>query len=416
MKKNILTTWQPALCLALVLFFSSCIKDNCRRTYRIYTPVYENISTLRQQVKSSAVAPVANTGKLYINGQWIFLNEVNKGIHVIDNSQPTHPVKTSFIKIPGNIDMYVRNNTLYADLYSDLVAADISNPKNISVSKFLPDIFPQRAVYMRPGGGMDSTEVITGWTTRDTSIDCAADLSRLPCPNCQYMDIYAAQSSVPAVVKSSGVAGSMARFAAVDNYLYAVTTADLNIVDISNAPMPRFVKRQSIGWDIETIFPYNNKLFIGAGSSMRVYSLQDPQNPVQASFNGHWCSRDPVIVDGNYAYVTLHDADGCNVKINQLEVYNLSMGSTPVLVNTYPLTRPQGLSKDGNLLFICDDGLKIYDVKDPGNAQLLSHTKLSDSYDAIAYNNILYMVTKDGLYQYSYQDPAKPTLLSKLLK
>ena len=179
---------------------------------------------------------------------------------------------------------------------------------------------------------------------------------------------------------------------------------------------PLFIKKKTIGSDIETIFPYNNKLYIGAGSSMGVYDLQDPLNPTALSWNGHWCSHDPVVADDNYAYVTLHAANACSSTVNQLEVYDLRTANAPTLLKTYPLSGPLGLSKDGNLLFVCDDGVKIYDASNPADLKLLKTLPGIKSYDVIASSGIAYVVTKDGLYQYDYSDRNNIRLLSKLLK
>lgn len=399
----------------MVFLFSSCLKDDCRRTYKIFTPVYKSLTSLRAEVHSQSAAPVLNTGKLYIKGNWIFLNEVNKGIHVIDNSNPAQPVKISFINIPGNVDMSVKGNILYADMYSDLLAADISDPKHIKVAKYLTNTFPDKSMYTT-STNPDSINVLVSWTAKDTTVSCAINPVILNCPNCGifYNDFAAAAAQSGG--KAAGVAGSMARFAAVNNYMYAVTTRDLNIIDISNATDPLFVKKKNIGFDIETIFPYNNQLFIGAGSSMSVYNLQDPANPAQQSWNGHWCSRDPVVADDKYAYVTLHEANGCNGMINQLEIYSLANPTTPVLVKEYSMKHPMGLSKDGDLLFVCDDGLKVYDVKNVSAIKELKHIKGINTYDVIAYGGTAYVVTQDGLYEYDYTAPDNIRLLSKLLK
>ena len=37
------------------------------------------------------------TGKLYILGNYIFLNEIDKGIHIIDNAIPSSPKNVAFI-------------------------------------------------------------------------------------------------------------------------------------------------------------------------------------------------------------------------------------------------------------------------------------------------------------------------------
>ena len=420
MKKNIIPVLPALLLISITFLFSSCLKDKCRRTYTLNIPVYTKLSTLRAQVKSTPAAPVVNAGKLFVRNNWIFLNEQNKGIHVIDNSNPSHPVKTAFINIPGNIDMYAKGDILYTDLYCDLLAVNIADPKNITATKYLTNVFPDKSSYttsLNP----DSIQIITSWVSRDTTIDCGSSASPIPygCIACNYSlpgssNLYSAASSqTPTTV----TAGSMARFAAVDNYLYAVTTSMLNVINITDNTNPLFVQKKNIGWDIETIFPYNNQLYIGAGSNMSIYSLSDPVNPAAISWSGHWCSHDPVVADGNYVYVTLHDANVCGTKVNQLEVYTIDKAAgSPTLIKTYPMTYPQGLSKDGNLLFVCDDGLKIYDATNVADLKLLQHLTGIATYDVIADNGIAYVVGKDGLYQFDYSDKSNIRQLSKLLK
>jgi len=397
----------------MVLFFTSCMKDKCTHSYKIFTPVYKKLSELRSAVQSQPAAAVVNTGKLYIRDKWIFLNEQNKGIHVINNSDPSHPVKTSFINIPGNFDMYVKGNTLYADLYCDLVAINIADPAHIAVSKYLTKTFPDK-VNNTSSTNPDSITILTGWNSRDTVADCTVRGFN----GCAGCGIYATPQINNAAATSSptGTAGSMARFAAVNNYLYAVTTRTLNVIDIANTVNPLFVQSKNIGWDIETIFPYNNKLYIGAGSSMSVYDLQDPVNPQQSTWNGHWCSHDPIVADDNYAYVTLHAANFCGSQINQLEIYSLTGAGSQSPVKTYPLTNPLGLSKDGNLLFICDSGLKIYDATNVADLKLVKHLQGVNTYDVIAFGGIAYVVAKEGLFQYDYSDPENIHLVSKIIK
>lgn len=402
-------------CVYLVLIcasFSSCLKDRCTRHFQYYTPVLEKLSTLRAGVKSLPAQSLQEPGKIFVKGKLVFVNEKNKGIHVIDNSNPAKPVKTSFIAIPGNIDMYASGNFLYADLYCDLAALDISNPSNISVAKFLTRIFPDRVPYTASENA-DSINVITRWIEHDTVADCSAQaLIYTTCPSCSGTAGLFAASNAGGGAKAT--AGSQARFAAVDNFLYAVTTRTLNIVDITQRNNPVQKGTMSVGWDVETIFPYENKLYIGAGSSMSVLDIKDPVNPVQLSWNGHWCSHDPVVVDGKNAYVTLHEANTCSGTVNQLEVYDLSNEYNPILRKIYPMKYPQGLSKDGDLLFVCDDGLKIYDASNPAQMVLKAQVRAGDAYDVIAQNGIAIVTGKQGIYQFSYADPSHIYQISTL--
>ncbi len=406
-------------CLVIMVFFlSSCFKDNCRHAYKIYTPVYSTLSDIRASVKSSAAVPIGNAGKLYLSRNWIFLNEQGKGIHVIDNSHPANPVKAGFINIPGNVDMSVKDNILFADMYSDLAAINISNPLHAVAGHFMINTFPEKSLnptIINP----DSARVQTGWTTRDTAVACNA--INYYCNNCPiYFDVpsgafYAASSSSPSGANAN-VAGSMARFATVGNYLYAVNSNALRVIDINQPANPAFVQSKSIGSSIETIFPYNNQLYIGASNSMSIFGLQNPADPQKLSVSGHWCSHDPVVVDGKYAYVTLHAANFCGSTTNELDVYDISNAGNPSPVKIYPLVNPKGLSKDGNLLFICDDGLKVYDATVPADMKLVKHIRYIDAYDVIATNGIAYLVNSQGLYQYDYSDLRHIHLLSSLAK
>ena len=130
MKKYLYLPLSVAITLLFSLFFMGCIKDTCHKTYTYtyYLPVYKTKDEVKANIKSNAAKEVQNPGKLFTIGNYIFLNEVDKGIHIIDNSNPASPQNVAFIDIPGNMDLAVKGNILYADAYNDLATIDISNP------------------------------------------------------------------------------------------------------------------------------------------------------------------------------------------------------------------------------------------------------------------------------------------------
>jgi hypothetical protein len=214
-----------------------------------------------------------------------------------------------------------------------------------------------------------------------------------------------------------GQGGSMARFAIVDNRMYTVSSSDLNVFDISVLNKPAFSNAVNISsWNIETIFPFKNKLFIGSQNGMFIYNINNPDHPALDGQFGHVQSCDPVIADNSYAYVTLRSGTMCQGFTNELDILKLNNFTNPQLIHTYSLTNPHGLSKDGNLLFICDgaDGLKIYDAKDVNNLKLIRQIPGIETYDVIAFNNKALVVANDGLYQYDYSDINNIYLLSKI--
>ena len=135
MKKISLTAATALLLCMSVVVLQSCIKDTYERTYTYtyYKPVYKTTAEVRANIKSNAPKAIEKPGKIYIRGSYIFLNDLDKGIHVIDNSNPAQPKNISFIDIPGSVDLAVKGNTLYADFFTDLVAIDISNPHNVQL-------------------------------------------------------------------------------------------------------------------------------------------------------------------------------------------------------------------------------------------------------------------------------------------
>lgn len=408
----------PLLLLPAIVSLQGCVKDKCKSTYRYtyYVPVYKTPAEVRANIRSNAPKNIERPGKLYVRGSYIFLNEIDRGIHVIDNSDPTNPVNKAFIDIPGNIDLAVKGNILYADLYTDMVAIDISEPLNVQVKKILDGVFPFRAYN---SFAADQSKVITDWVQRDTMVteNCGAGGGFWAVADSRAFMSYAANSSGGSTsISPFGVGGSMARFAIVDNRLYTVSQHELNVFTIANPAEPAFSKKNEIGWNIETIYPFKNNLFIGSATGMFVYNINNPDNPVKTGQFSHVLSCDPVIADDNHAYVTLRSGTACRGGVNQLDILKLNTSQNPSLLKSYLMTNPHGLSKDDDLLFICDGraGLKVYNAANPADLQLRSTVRGIETYDAIALSGVLLVVAKDGLYQYNYDNPADLQLLSKL--
>ncbi len=420
----------PVLVLMVAgLFTQGCIKDHCTQTYSYFVPVYKTSEEVRANIKSNAPREIERTGKLYIRGNYIFLNEIDKGIHIIDNAVPASPKKVAFIDIPGNMDMAVKGNTLYADAYTDLIALDITDPLNAKTTKIVENAFPFRHYYGTFYA--DTSKVIVDWLKRDTTvnIDCGnggffgIDFNKSEA--FMYNDVlslasYSSQgsfnSSSSKSVSPFGAGGSMARFAIAGNNLYSVTLSDLNVFGINAPQNSSFINKINIGWNIETIFPFRQKLFIGSTTGMYIYSIANGNNPVKEGQFLHVQSCDPVIADEKYAYVTLRTGTTCNGVNNRLEILDIANINSPSLVKTYEMTNPHGLSKDGNLLFVCDgaNGLKVYNASDVNNLKLITTIEGLETFDVIAMNNIALVVTSDGLYQYLYADPSNIQLLSKI--
>lgn len=394
----------------LLPFFllTTCKEEIIRtRTYHTKVPFYLSVSALRAQViTAQAPRKLSEPGKIYIYGNYLFINEVNRGIHIVDNTNPSAPRFINFIDIPGNADMAVNSNILYADTYADLLAFDISDPAHIRTVKRVEDVFEN--VYLNKSKGIITgykdtviTEIVRSVRThRDKAFD-SFNVSPSSYGNQSY-----------------GTGGSTARFTLMNGNLYTVDKFRLKLFNVSNPSEPRFLSSIQIGTGIETIFPYQDKLFIGSTMGMHIYDATNPSAPVKLSTYQHLTSCDPVVVQGKYAYVTLRSGSFCRRGINVLDVLNIEDASKPVLVSSFPMLNPHGLAVSGSNLFVCEGqyGIKAFDNSDVlkiGERQRAFVTGINAA-DVIPGPGSLIVTGIRGIYQYDYSDPSALKLLSHL--
>ncbi|HEY0676872.1 MAG TPA: hypothetical protein VGD17_01255 [Chitinophagaceae bacterium] len=216
---------------------------------------------------------------------------------------------------------------------------------------------------------------------------------------------------------AGGAGGSLARFAIAGNYLYIVSTRTLEVFDISNPEMPALKKAVNAGIDIETIFPYKDKLFLGARTGMYIFSLADPLNPVKEGSITHFRACDPVVSNDSLSYVTLRSfgTDCGNLK-NVLNVYNVKNIKDPKLINTIEMKSPYGLGIKDKGLYVCEgeNGLAVMDLDNPYSPVKKMDFRDEVYYDVIPYGNVLITYIRNGVCFYDISNPLQPVLLSKL--
>ncbi|MES0490411.1 MAG: hypothetical protein ABUK01_10490 [Leptospirales bacterium] len=206
-------------------------------------------------------------------------------------------------------------------------------------------------------------------------------------------------------VNRSGKSGSFARMNIVGDYLYTLNKSKLTVHRISDPYSPVKVREVEIDDTIETLFPVEDKLFIGSTNGMFIYDIAKPERPTLLGQYSHFTACDPVVTQNNYAYITLRSGTGCQNSRNELHIIDIKNIVKPELVKEYRMKNPHGLAIDNDLLFIAegDYGLKIFDVKNPYEIKRLKHIENMNAYDIILQNSYLYVIGKDGLYIYDYR-------------
>lgn len=402
--------------LVLFLFLSSC-QDKVYETFMANAPVYLTYENLRQSIKTTEVRELVNPGKIYFKDNYIFINEQMEGVHVFDVSNPASPQNKGFIAIPGNVDIAVKGNMLFADSYVDMVVIDISDISSVSEVARMKDIFP----YLVPGydteyplAEVDEEKgVVTGWKLKLVKQEIESRVYPVYYYNKASeggMIDYATNNGGGSISGNTvGVGGSMARFGLYNDHLYIVDEGTLYKFNISNLSSPTNLGTQSIGWNIETMFIYDDHMFFGTRNGMLVFSLEVANNPSYVTQFNHITSCDPVVVQNDLAYVTLRGGTVCGSNTNRLDVIRLSANySKTELIASYPMTGPYGLGIDDEVLFVCDGsaGLKVYNASDPYSIDKhkLAQFPGINTYDVIPLNNYLFMIGKDGFYLYNYSD------------
>lgn len=394
------------LLLALMALFTSCEKDTAEEEfYNVAVPVVKPIEEFRAMVKISEPRAISESGKIYTYGDYVFVNDDQKGVHIIDNTDPRNPVKIKFLEIPQNTDIAVKDDMLFANSAMDLVVFDISDMNTIKEKERMKNVFPNHnsripanASFVDSDNFNAETEVVVGYVMETRKIEMANDTEWFANDRASFSE--SGNSS-----GGSGTGGSLARFNIHEDFLYVVDQNHLSVFNIAGQGDPELLKTEWVGSDIETIFYTEEHLYLGSSSGMYIYSVENPAAPEFRSMFSHILGCDPVVVQDDIAYVTIRGGNACGQEWSQLDVINVADKTNPKLLESYEMENPYGLGVKDNWLFVCDGtaGLKIYDTQNTPNLELIDHFQDINTYDVIPLEDVLLMVGDNTLFQYTYK-------------
>lgn len=215
-----------------------------------------------------------------------------------------------------------------------------------------------------------------------------------------------------------GQGGSTARFTIYGDYLYTVDSRKLSSYSIADPANPSLLQTQDVGFEIETIFPFGNRLFIGSTSVIHIFSLTNPAKPEKLStaISPTVMRRcDPVVAKDTVAFATLRAGAECGGFQSILAVYNIKDIANPVQVANFGLTSPRGLGYSDTVLYVCDgSGLRMFSISNAFNPKYLGDLSGNEFYDVIPYGSLLFGQTKTGAIIYDITKPAEPKKLSQI--
>jgi hypothetical protein len=151
-------------------------------------------------------------------------------------------------------------------------------------------------------------------------------------------------------------------------------------------------------------------------TGMHIYDAKEPSNPVKMSVFQHLRACDPVVVNENFAFVTLRNGNTCTNGGNELQVVDIKNLKDPKLVKAYPMLNPHGLALTGDHLYIAEGrhGLKSFNVADVMgiDKNQLEFLQSMKSVDIIPGPKSLIVIGPDGVCQFDYSTPNKLKPLS----
>jgi hypothetical protein len=164
------------MALPLILLLSGCRNHDYYQPYYSYYPILMDRTVMEGTLGYFEAQPIKEPGKIYVKGSFIFISEKYQGIHIIDNHNPAAPVKIGFFRVPGCVDMAIKDNVLYVDNAVDLVAitydsTDWSKTKVSSrIRDILPELSPPETSYIPWEFSKEKrlkNTVIIGWKTKE---------------------------------------------------------------------------------------------------------------------------------------------------------------------------------------------------------------------------------------------------------
>jgi hypothetical protein len=339
-----------------------------------------------------ASSPLVYPVNMTLADERLFVSDRYNGVHVYDLDDPSAPQPAFVIPLSGNRGTAVKGDILYANDRGRLLVIRIKE-NTYEIIKEIETSYPSyddKPLWFE--GPLD---------VRKRGFGCV----------CDNLDQGALAPS-----SSGGTGSSYATFAVIEDFLYYIDYTSIVTLDISKPEDPRELSRVNIGWDVETIYPADNLLFIGGTRGMYIFDRKDPSTPAEIGRIEHFRACDPVVVSGPVAYVTLRGGNACGESRDVLLCVSVENPTHPVLMGEKELETPYGLAVRDPFLYVSsgENGFKLIDVAKPQEPEIVAGWLDWPTKDFIWSGDLLYILGLDDLRIYDVSTPSNPVLLATI--
>lgn len=379
--------------------------------YSEYTPIEIPKEKIGELISFEAPFEVEKAGKIYIKDDLIIIGEKEKGFHFYDNSTPSNPVQTKYLKTGPTSDIAIRDNSFYLNQYNDLVTLKVDTDnytftetgreKEVFNHYYYKERVSPDGYYFQPS----ENKIIVGFTKKENFKRPKLPEYTHAQTNCfNEKSVLLSDSSGGA---SDGQGGSFATFTLKGDYLYTVDQRKLTsfLIEGAHQENPSFVNTVNVGFGIETLFGFGENLFIGSNNAMYIYGLENPESPDLKSVSNHFRACDPVVANETNAFVTIRGGSRCGGNSNQLKVYDILDVENPILLLDKNLIQPKGLALYGKYVFVADTAIRVFDISDIANGNISLVTKIDQNVnDLIIRDNHMFAIGDTGIFQYALEN------------
>jgi hypothetical protein len=405
----------------ILLFF--CVLVGCKKDTSVpaevegLRPIYKKDLPINLPTVSGP-RPLRNIGKIYERGSQIFIVEKGEGVHVFNRFSPTGPYRFYAIDWCQDVAVDYRSR-LYATQISG-AAADISvidiwnmdniqlvlrraihNVENVENKPPLPKDYSGYFECPDPTQGP-----VAGW-----------EKTMLKNPRCKTK----APEFFETRNNSVGQAGSLSSVVEVNGFLYTIGGNHLQTFGITpfqeKLTLIDSVASSSV---FETIFNYNDLLFVGTRSNMLIYKIQRDGKPGFFRSFQHETDCDPFVANDQLAFTSINASTTCSSNsTNELFITKTQEGYQfipPDKLASHPMTSPLGLGLRDDILYLCEGaaGLKVIEYQRNGQIKVLHHYKDVHALSVTVLSERLCVVTPTALLLYAYKTNQGLELVSKI--
>ena len=155
-----------------------CCYEDCDEKVWGLRPTYSN--DINDIVKMEDPRALTRPGKIYTYRNYLLVNEVQKGFHIIDNSDPRNPIQEKFLSIAGSNDVAIQNGYIYADQFENLIVVSLDSLLDIVGRNRILSAFENYGYYDAAPDEFDvyyecpdpSLGVVIGWEADSVEYAC----------------------------------------------------------------------------------------------------------------------------------------------------------------------------------------------------------------------------------------------------